>query len=456
MSPHRIGILLALAVVLPDDARSQQPKNNPTAVREPALAVIDAFATIAKRDLWPGFRPDTIPLALYDGTQTWLFRHPAPPEGFRPHAPGSNIWVMDGRQPEVTANSSATIGGRTVATLIPDLTTQNAARWASVAAHEAFHAHQRKRHPTWSANEAVLFTYPWENAEALAERRLEFEALRRALAAPNKRDAACWATATLKERDSRFSRLGTDAARYETSSELNEGTAQYVQNRAAGTKALTNMPAQEFVPSGIRDRVYATGGAMGQLLDRLRPRWREELDQADSNAALHDELRAAVRSRAVPATACVISPTERDQALANANRDIRAEQMQLAALGQEFARRQGWSIVVDASARTLQVAGFDPLNVSRLSATTVLHRRYLKLANDGGEFESIDQEALTESAGSHPLFSGVRRVSVNGLSQAPTIDETGGGVALQVGELHLKFKAATVERDGQRVTILLK
>ena len=36
----------------------------------------------ASRSFWPGYDPLAIPLAVYDGERTFLFRHPSPPEGF--------------------------------------------------------------------------------------------------------------------------------------------------------------------------------------------------------------------------------------------------------------------------------------------------------------------------------------------------------------------------------------
>jgi len=48
----------------------------------------DVFKVMAEFDreaatgLWPGFEPQKIPLALYDGKKTWLFHHPHPPEEF--------------------------------------------------------------------------------------------------------------------------------------------------------------------------------------------------------------------------------------------------------------------------------------------------------------------------------------------------------------------------------------
>jgi hypothetical protein len=446
---------VAIAIGQASAAKAQRLGAQATAAREPALAVVAAFDLVAKRDLWPNFRPDTIPLAIYDGKRTWLVRHPTPPPEFHPERPGSRFLVMVGRHSEVTANSSAMIGGRTTATLTPDFAKRDAAAWASVVAHEAFHVFQRTKHPTWIANEASLFTYPWENAEALAERRLEFDALRRALAARDRPASACWASQAMTERAARFAQLGDEAATYERKSELNEGTAQYIQNRAARTDALTAMPAQEFPPSNVRDRVYASGGALGQLLDRLYPTWRAALEVADTAATLDGMLREVVARTRSPAAPCDFLPAERTQALTTANQDITTQRARLAAQGEEFANRAGWSIEVDASAQLLNLSGFDPLNVARLSSAQVLHRRFVKLGNDAGEFESLNQEALTESAGSHPLFSGVRRVTVTGLGELPAVDETGGAVALRVGELHLTFRGATVARDGQRITIRL-
>ncbi|MFN8581003.1 MAG: hypothetical protein U0163_08530 [Gemmatimonadaceae bacterium] len=49
--------------------------------------------------------------------------------------------------------------------------------------------------------------------------------------------------------------MGPDAATYEIKNELNEGLAQYVQDLAGGVTALDQMPAREFAPNAVRDRV---------------------------------------------------------------------------------------------------------------------------------------------------------------------------------------------------------
>ncbi|MCG8606567.1 hypothetical protein MJD09_16490, partial [bacterium] len=71
----------------------------------------------SNRLLWPNYDPLSIPLAIFDGSNTYLFRHPNPPEGFQKADRAS---VFSGRHPAVTANTSAEIGGVLSATLLLD------------------------------------------------------------------------------------------------------------------------------------------------------------------------------------------------------------------------------------------------------------------------------------------------------------------------------------------------
>lgn len=91
--------------------------------------MVDEADRLAARDLWPGFDPRTIPVAIYDGERTLLFRHPAPPAGFSPVFGRDGAWEHRGRYPSVTANSSAEIGGVLTATLVP--ATDTVSVWAA-------------------------------------------------------------------------------------------------------------------------------------------------------------------------------------------------------------------------------------------------------------------------------------------------------------------------------------
>lgn len=438
---------MSIALALP--VRAQTP-SVPDTGRDLVLAVVRAFHDLARRDLWPGFEPDTIPLAIFDGTRTWLFGHSSPPADFPAERTGTDVLVMRGRYAQLTANSTAAIGGRTTATVLMT-GSEDPLKVAAVAIHETFHAFQRTRHPTWIANEASLFTYPWENVDALAGRRAEFRALRLALSTPDRQTQLCQATLAIAARARRFALLGTDAVAYEVRNELNEGLAQYVEDRASGRSATNGMPVTEFPPDRVRDRVYATGSAIGQLLDRFDPSWREGLEHADTTTTLDGLLKALVQGD--PPVRCTAGvSTDRE----TARRDIEALKAQLAETLRRYVEQPGYSVVVDASARVLNVGGFDPLNVARVTATQVLHRRYLKLEAAGGELEVIGHAALTDGASGHPLFAGVRRVTVAGLGAAPTVRVAGDTIEISDGNaFHLKFHGARLQPDAHRLTVTL-
>jgi hypothetical protein len=91
----------------------------------------------------------------------------------------------------------------------------------------------------------------------------------------------------------------------------------------------------------------------------------------------------------------------------------------------------GWRLVVETE-DPIFPQGFDPWNVERLSAAKVLHTRWIKLGNASGSLEVLDRHCLTEGAGKHPLFEGVRRATITGLPSAPRIEEADG--ALKISE----------------------
>src|SRR5690606_12132299 len=81
---------------------------------ERALAIAREVERVAAdRALWPGFDPLSIPLAIYAGGRTHLFRHPSPPEGFvLPPGAEPDVWVFEGRHPSVVASTGSAPAGR--------------------------------------------------------------------------------------------------------------------------------------------------------------------------------------------------------------------------------------------------------------------------------------------------------------------------------------------------------
>lgn len=340
-----------------------------------------AFILAAALEVWPGFDPRKIPVAVYDGKRTTLHNHPAPPPEFRG-------MVYEGRHPLVTANSSVQLGGVETATVIAANPTP------ALIAHEAFHVHQRTKHPRWSANEADLFAYPVNDAEALALQRREFDALRRAVAGDE-----CAARLALALRRERFARIGATAAAYERGTELSEGLATYVEHRLSGAPVVL----VDVEPEAVRERAYQTGLALAVLLDRYDPRWRETLEGGDPRP-LDELLRAALDD---PAAGIA---------------DARAVEERRARRKREFLEAEGWSVIITAGAPFFPER-FDPLNVHVVGDGEVLHTRHLQLSGGGGTIEILNRAALTEGAGPHPLFNGVRRIVLTGFAAEPRLVE---------------------------------
>jgi hypothetical protein len=431
--------LLPLALLL--GSVSSLVGQGPT-VRE----VLAAYRRVSTRPPWPGFNPAGIPVAIFDGDTTWLSGHPRPPaDTFRIVA--RDLAAMPGQHPLVKANSSVELGGVTTATLLLDRTGTGAAgRWAATLMHEAFHVFQRKRHRDWVANEAEFLTYPVEQEAPQRLQRLETEAWRRAGA---EGQSACWARAALQYRQLRFALLPVGAAAYERGNELNEGLATYVEFRAEVRDSLP-FPAEGFAPDGVRLRGYTVGPAIGRLLDRFAPEWREQLERGPTRSL--DELLTAALGAG---ERCRYRPSEEDSVRLLARADVARIGTYRKLLRDSLLSAPGWRIeVVADSIAPLWAERFDPWNIVSLGHGQVLHRRFLRLTKDGLEIEVLDHNAVTEPAGNHPLFNGIRRLIVSGLPDEPVVLDQPGHVQVTADGVRLGGRVRSVERAGQ--TILLR
>ncbi|HLL75652.1 MAG TPA: hypothetical protein VK421_10350 [Pyrinomonadaceae bacterium] len=417
------------------------------------FAVMDEVDRVAAADLWPGFDPRRIPAAIFDGQNTILFRHPQPPEGFVSLSSRQGVWAFAGRHESVTANVAVKLNGVWTATVLLTLGRERTTRdAAALVIHEMFHAFQRERHADWQANELELFVYPFDDAEVLRLRRLESEALRRAADAARPRDASCWAATAIDLRRARFERMPKGSVTYERVSELNEGLAEYVEARAAGRRG-SGLPAVEFAAEGIRERVYKSGRALAVLLDRFSPRWKQQLEAGEKRSL--DELLAAALPRDTRARCELPSPLQQATKL-RAQGDVSKLNSEREAARRDYLARDGWQLVLlSAEGLPLWPQGFDPLNLRRLTAAELLHTRHLKLGNDAGAIEILGRAALTEGAGEHPLFNGVRRLSVVGLPAEPAVEESAGRVKVTAADLKADFRSARVSRDGRTLTVQL-
>ncbi len=432
----------------------------PAATDAAGYAIVHAIDSIASADtLWPGWDPRATPIAIFDGATTLLFRHPAPPAGFTSLSSRQGVWAMPGRHAAVTANTSAMIGGVPTATVLLDARdSASVTARAALALHELFHVYQRAHHPAWSANEAALFTYPVTQEPNLSGRLAESRLLALALASPGAGAgaAACRAAAAMRARTARYEGLDSASIAYERASEMNEGLANYVQLRAL--HAAARIPDADFLPELVRQRAYATGAAMGQLLDRLMPAWRDSLERDDraSLDALLARAAAASLARAGHPGDCALDASTRERFEMEARRAAADVDARRRAAREAFLAAPGTALEVVAEGKPLGLAGFDPLNVTRVSPAEVLHARYLKLESaEGASVEVMGRASLTRSAGAHPVFAGVRAVTITGLV-APDVHEADGVVTVRAEGVVVRAPGATVRREGGTIRILLQ
>ena len=419
-----------------------------------AVAVAAEVRRLDPGALWPGFDPSKIPLAIFDGERTFLFRHPHPPTEFGPVLGLPDTRVAPGRHALVRANTSISLGGVATATVLLDVAGKQPIRESAVLAiHEAFHVFQAERHPKWGGNEADLFTYPIDDPVLLQLSRLEAESLRRALAARDRRGAACWAAAALELRRRRFAALGESGSLYEQGTELEEGLARLVESRARGKSSEPVIPENDFAPGDVRSRSYAVGHALGVLLDRFAAGWDAVLERAGEKTL--DGLLEQALANEPAGRPCRFPARETADALERAKRSVELARLTRAAIRDDFFAKPGWKIIVVAGSEPLSPLGFDPLNVERLGPGEVLHTRWVKLGNSAGSLEVLDGRAVTESAGKHPLFEGVRRATVTGLAEEPEVRETATGVVLKAAGVTAEFRGARLERTGQTITLVV-
>ncbi len=439
-----------LLLLLPFVALSLVPEDN--AALQHAVSLNDEVLKLAaQKAYWPGFDPAGIPLAIYDGSNTYLFRHPALPEGFVDH---SGVAIFAGRHPAVVANSSAPIGDISTATLMADsfpsdMTLRDR---AAVAIHEAFHVFQATTGRKWGANEADLFMYPLDDAALLALSRLEVDALRRAISASDRAEAMAWGRAALKLRHERYSRLDPKFSDYERGTEAIEGTAAHVQHCVSGTNSRSFLD-NGFPADDVRNRAYWTGVAMALLLDQFQPDWKTGFAK-DGSRHLDSDL-AGVLAGLPDAVAAEFTVAERTQAETQASTDVTAMQERRQAEQTRFLSRPGWKLVVESDDRhAIWPQGFDPLNVHRLEKG-ILHTRFLKAGNDDGTIEILGCEALTEGTGPHPLFNGITRIVLTGLSEKPQISYAGDRVTVTTSACQAEFAGVTVSESDSTVVIRL-
>ena len=409
---------------------------------------LSSYSTLGRQVSWPGFDPAETPIALFDGRRTYLIHHPSPPPQFRPLRRASVVFVADTAFDALAANTDVEFAGARMAVVLIPPDPWSADSIAALMIHEAFHVHQSLSHPDWTANEVDLFTYPIRSVALLHRRRIESGTLRRAVSEVDSVRRLCWGQAFLRARRDRFSRLPEQGIQYERGTELREGLARYVEGLASGAPPPA-IPAEGFTPEDVRERAYETGRAIAILLDRTGRAWKDSLVTGGA-IPLDSLLEEAIASHRV--ARCGLSPDEIARAGTVARTDIEALAIRDRSERDRFETAPGWMIEILGDAEPLFPARFDPLNVRVLDERHVLHTRWLTVSSASITAEVLGRSALTRGLPGHPLFNGLDRVWISGLTE-PRVETHGDTTRIAVDGLSITAVGATIDRDGQRISV---
>jgi hypothetical protein len=389
---RKSSYLVATVSALAPASLPAQPGGDTLAMLEAVHRRLAALGPDVGPRVWPGFRPDTVPVAFaLRGRGTLLLGWPgAPPAGFEPVAGRAGAaWLTSGSRS--AASTGAELGGRHVAQAV--VGGEGEAALVGLAAHEAFHVFQaasRRPGRRFGRGEQSMLVsdYPALDVENEADFALEAALLARALSS-SEADARVLAREWLAVREARHRRMSAALAEFETAAELNEGLAEYALLRFQGAaEGADGVPADlprrlsNAVDAGRspRLRFYATGAAQAYLLDRLAgDGWKTRLVADDltlqemlARAAGYRETEDALRRSAA-------ARLDGGALRARAARQVEGLRALRQAQVDSARARPGILLRVDAGrVGGVGSCGFDPQNLVRVSESVLLHTRWLR------------------------------------------------------------------------------
>lgn len=402
--------------------------------------------------LWPGFFPRQIPAAVFDGRETYLFGFGRLPAGFAPVPGRADVSVFPGRHEIVLGNRRAEFDGTWIATAIPGYgpvanhRSKTLADVAAIILHEKFHVFQILRHPDWRPNDLVLLTYPLDQARALADRRLELEAFKRALSSAASEDAAAWVRTGLELRNLRHSTLTSAQTQYEREIQWLEGLAQYIEYRSAGRTDTEDAFEDDLAPRGVRHQGYFEGSWAALLLDRFDPAWKERLESGES-AALEDLLAAALPDGAT----AEFTPEDLSAAQAAAEADVAARRAARRKEERNFFAKLGYRVELRSPEGFLRFEMFDPFSFESLSEKQVLHPLWITCRTTSGFVRTLGRPCLTEVDERGRIV----RITLTGIHSRPAVAEgwnvplrwVAEGVRMEIGKARVRFLGSRVVID---------
>lgn len=451
--------------------------------------VVVAIAGKHPNAIWPGFRPDTIPV-LYvlpkQGVLLLNWRGDLPSRFTALPLSPQGGWAA--AADPGAASTSTVLEGRSAAQVVVD--TYDQASIFGTAVHEAFHVFERavasddRRFGT-AENSFLVSNYPIFDVDNEANFTLEAKLLAAALEARSHGALRAAAQQFLAARETRHRRLGARFAEFEVQTELNEGLAEYALVRAlqlAGNDLQVEWRAEarsevarrmgrldSLMSAGdrsVRLRFYVTGPAMALLLDRLAgPRWKTELMRNDET--LQEALASATgfraREQALLAAAGRRFPFR--ALLAEAAGDIVRLRTSRRALVDSLLAQSGVRLVVNAKSLPggqVGLCGIDPQNLLQVGHGVLLHNRWVRPCA-GSRFTSEFNTPVVQDGNAGTLTavigpdSGVV-VRVNG--QVVALKDTerlsaASNLRVESAVVTLEAAAADLERSGREMRVRL-
>lgn len=410
--------------------------------------VMMEHAAISEINLWPGFDPEQIPVAVYDSVNTWLFFSDQPPEGFSPAEDFEGVFVFKGQYPLVRGNSVVRFGDAWTATsVLSNYSRRTDERYtprdlAGIIVHEQFHVFQRNKHPRWRQNDGVLLFYPQETKEALFLRRIEKAAFKKAVLSVSDDEIAGWALTAMGCRKERLNMLPEQYGNYEKDLQHTEGLSDYIERIARGVDPLnaSNM-TNGIAPAGVRDLGYWEGRWIAMILDRLNPDWKNYLESNDTlylEEILESELHDA------QAKGLAFSDSEVNHLKAGAQKDFDQWQVKKAEELDGYKSLPGYRIEINSLAEPLNIRIFEPLEIEILPDRAVFHRVIFSAANQKGNIRILNHPCIT---GFNEAYRLVKLV-LNGLPVAPELNHEEKKLTLKHEGITLEFNYTEITTDG--------
>jgi len=424
--------------------------------------------------IWPGFRPDTIPvLYVVRGQGTLLLGwRGALPEGFLPitGVAGSG-WASSADR--AAASTGTQLAGHPTAQVVVN-DSQNVAALVGLTTHEAFHvfaaaAKQEGRRFGQGENAFLVTSYPVFDPQNEAGMALEGRVLAAAEEADGKARKRALAREFLAVREPRQRALGPELAEFEQLAELNEGLAEYTlvrsvqlaarrrdfpdrpgavrlqQNKVTGLRQLT-----EDVTRSFRLRYYATGPALGLLLDALEgPVWKARLMEQNLTVqdALADAAAYRTQERVLRRQAESTFVVTRLRAAADSGvaglRALRRAQVD------SVLNAPGVQLVVIVAGRYLGLCGIDPQNLLQVEPGVLLHTRWVQAC--AGDFQATFTTPVVQDRNAQML-----RAVVGADSTVKVTTGAQGEVQIESPLVSLRAAKADVSRDGRVVTVKIQ